>query len=456
MSTFSKHTHQHHTTRPLERMHIRAQEYLNNGEIESAQTIYKKILIKDHGDLTARRNMGATLVEQSKLDEAKSHYQIAVIYHPENAEMHFSLGVIEHRKNEVWKAMTHYLKAIELNPEHTAAFENLAHLQTIMGLYEEALTTYQHILNIQPDRASTLYSVSLILLLLGNLKDGWEIYESRWRTPDFGIKEPQEVKHLWTDISEVEGQNVLLVHEQGFGDTIQFCRYALVLAKYNAAVTLVVQPELLLLLKTINRFDIQNKITLITKEELANIKKPDFYLPLMTSPLALTNAINGIPEIGKYLWANEEKSAQWREKMPKNKQRNIGIVWSGNPLHKNDSRRSIPLDKFMNIINDQDNYHVLNKTISSSEISQISNIKNIHLWRDELNDFEDTAALIDNLDYVISVDTALVHLAGAMGVPTKLLLPYSPDFRWLLNRDDTPWYKNVKIYRQSKFDCWDF
>ena len=110
----------------------------------------------------------------------------------------------------------------------------------------------------------------------------------------------------------------------------------------------------------------------------------------------------------------------------------------------------------MNILNHEENYHVLNKAISESEKNQISQIKNIHLWTDKLHDFEDTAALIDNLDYVISVDTALVHLAGAMGVPTKLLLPYSPDFRWLLNRADTPWYKNVEIYRQSKFDHWGF
>lgn len=456
MSTLSARTHRQHATRPIERMHLRAQEHLNHGEIESAQSIYKKILVKDHGDLIARRNMGATLVEQSRLDEAQSHYQIAVIYHPDNAEMHFSLGVIAHRKNEPWQAMTHYLKAIELDPQHIPAFENLAHLQTIMGLYDEALTTYQHILNIQPDRASTLYSMSLIFLLLGKVNEGWEIYENRWRTPDFGGKEPQAVQHLWTDISEVDGKKVLLVHEQGFGDTIQFCRYALILANYNAAVTLVVQPELLGLIHTINRFDLHQKIKIITKDELANIDKPDFYLPLMTSPLALKNALNGIPEIGKYLWANEEKSKIWRERMPKNKQRNVGIVWSGNPLHKNDSRRSIPLHQFMTILNDQDNYHVLNKSISAAEISQISNVENIHLWADKLNDFEDTAALIDNLDDVISVDTALVHLAGAMGVPTKLLLPYSPDFRWLLNRGDTPWYKNVEIYRQSKFDHWGF
>jgi tetratricopeptide (TPR) repeat protein len=437
-------------------MHHRAQEHLNKGEIESAQNIYKKILIKDHGDLIARRNLGATLVEQTRLEEAKSHYQIAVIYHPKNAEMHFSLGVIAHRENEVWQAMTHYLKAIELNSQHIAAFENLAHLQTIMGLYEEALTTYQHILNIEPDRASTLYSMSLIFLLLGNFNEGWEIYENRWRTPDFGIKEPHEIQHLWTDISEVAGKKVLLVHEQGFGDTIQFCRYALILANYNAAVTLVVQPELLGLIHTINRFNLHQEIKIITKEEITTIEKPDFYLPLMTSPLAVKNAINGIPEIGKYLWANEGKSKLWRERLPKNKQRNVGIVWSGNPLHKNDSRRSIPLCQFMNILNHEENYHVLNKAISESEKSQIAEIQNIHLWADYLHDFEDTAALIDNLDYVISVDTALVHLTGAMGVPTKLLLPYSPDFRWLLNRIDTPWYKNVEIYRQRKFNDWGF
>lgn len=433
---------------------VKAQNHLARKELPMAQAIYQRILVTDSGNLVARRNMGATLVEQNKLEQALAHYETALKYHPNDAEVHYSLGVIQQKFNNLYEAMGHYLRAIELRPKHIEAFENLANIQTQLCLYDDALTSYQHILDIEPGRDSTLYSMSLILLLHGHFKEGWAFYEHRWATPDFGNKHPSEVKHIWNHPSELSGKSVLVVHEQGFGDTIQFCRYALVLANMNARVTLVVQPELVTLIETLNRFTLPARIEITTKVKIEELEAHDYCVPMMSLPYALRDSISGIPEMGQYLWADEKKVNEWKNKLPKNSGLNIGIAWSGNPLHKNDINRSIPLDEFILLFNNNDNYHVLNNKVGTQDYEKICKHNNIKIWSDELNSFQDTAALIVNLDYVVTVDTSIAHLCGALCIPTKLLIHHSPDFRWLLNRSDSPWYKSIEIHRKQKFECW--
>lgn len=432
---------------------VKAQNHLARKELPLAQAIYQRILRTDSGNLVARRNMGATLVEQDKLEQALIHYELALKYHPNDAELHYSLGVITQRFNKLYEAMGHYLKAIELRPQHIEAFENLANIQTQLCLYEDALTSYQHILDIEPGRQSTLYSISLILLMHGNFKEGWELYEYRWATADFGNKNPDEVKRIWNHPSELSGKSVLVVHEQGFGDTIQFCRYALVLAKLNAKVTLVVQPELVSVIETLNRFSIPRPIQVITINEIHTVKEQEYCVPLMSLPYALRDSIIGVPEMGQYLWA-EEKNKDKFSKITKKNKINIGVIWFGNTKHKNDLNRSIPLSEFKTIFESNASFHLLSNTFKSEEVELIRKQENLFDWSKELNSFSDTIGLIECMDYVISVDTSIAHLSGALGKETTLLLPYSPDFRWLINRKDSPWYKTIKIVRQQKFNNW--
>jgi len=434
---------------------LKAQNHLARKELPLAQAIYQRILLADSGNLVARRNMGATLVEQDKLEQALIHYEAALKYHPNDAELHYSLGVITQRFNSLYEAMGHYLRAIELRPRHIEAFENLANIQTQLCLYDDALTSYQHILDIEPGRDSTLYSMSLILLLHGHFKEGWELYEHRWATPDFGKKHPDEVKRIWNHPSELNGKSVLIIHEQGFGDTIQFCRYALVLANLNARVTLVVQPELVTLIETLNNFTLPQLIQVTTKDKIDLLETHDYCVPMMSLPYALRDSISGIPEMGQYLWANEKNISEWHKLLPFNEKINIGIVWSGNPKHKNDANRSIPFDKFKAIFNIDANFHLISKDISDKELKNIEKISKLHVWVDRLLDFSDTAALITCMDLVVTVDTSLAHVSGALGKTTKLLLPYAPDFRWFLNSESTPWYKSAELIRQDKRMDWD-
>lgn len=428
---------------------IKAQNHLARKELPLAQAIYQRILRSDAGHLVARRNMGATLVEQDKLEQALVHYEIALKYHPNDAELHYSLGVISQRFNKLYEAMGYYLRAIEFRPQHIEAFENLANIQTQLCLYDDALTSYHHILDIEPGRDSTLYSMSLILLLHGHFKEGWELYEHRWATPDFGSKHPDEVKRIWNHPSELNGKSVMLVHEQGFGDTIQFCRYALVLAKLNAKVTLIVQSELVSLIQTLNTFELPHPIKVATKEKIEDFDAHDYVLPMMSLPYALRHSIKGIPEMGQYLWADAAKVQEWKLLLPNNGKLNIGVVWSGNPKHKNDANRSIPFEDFKQIFAINANFHKLTINTTSSEVSG-----NFDYWDEKLVDFGDTAALIKCMDLVITVDTSIVHLAGAININTHLLIPSAPDFRWLLNNITTAWYKSIRIFRSSRNSDW--
>jgi hypothetical protein len=429
---------------------VKAQNHLARKELPLAQAIYQRILRTDAGNLVARRNMGATLVEQDKLEQALVHYELALKYHPNDAELHYSLGVIEQRFNKLYEAMGHYLRAIELRPKHIEAFENLANIQTQLCLYDDALTSYQHILDIEPGRDSTLYSMSLILLLHGHFKEGWTLYEHRWATPDFGNKHPSEVKRIWNHPSELSGKSVLLVHEQGFGDTIQFCRYALVLANANAQVTLVVQKELKTLLQSLNNFSLPFKIIIIEKKELDDQSTYDYCLPLLSAPFALRDQIKGIPEVGKYLCSDEKSNIKWSQRIKDNSKLKIGVSWYGNPAHNNDKNRSIDFDTFKMLFSENAEFHLLNNYIDSENLKKADRIPNLKIWNTEIENFADTCALISCMDLVISVDTSIAHLAGSANVPCKLLIPAAPDFRWLLNTKQTPWYKSIKIYRSHK------
>ena len=434
------------------RLLVKAQNHLASKELPLAQAIYQRILLTDSGNLVARRNMGATLVEQNKLEQALVHYETALKYHPNDAELHYSLGVITQRFNNLYEAMGHYLRAIELRPRHIEAFENLANIQTQLCLYDDALTSYQHILDIEPGRDSTLYSMSLILLLHGHFKEGWELYEHRWATQDFGKKNPNEVKRIWNHQSELNGKNVMIVHEQGLGDTIQFCRYALILAKMNAKVTLIVQSELESLLQTLNKFDLPNPIIIAAKNKIEALEAKeahDYVLPMMSLPYALRDSIKGIPDMGEYLWADDTKVEEWKLLMPSNGKLNIGIAWAGNPHHKNNFNRSIKFNEFKNLFSIDANFHKLTINTTPSEANG-----SFSYWDERLVDFTDTAALLTCMDLVITVDTSIVHLAGALGINTHLLLPKAPDFRWLLNSNKTAWYKSITIFRSSEYSDW--
>ena len=428
--------------------------HMNKEEYDIALSLYKEVIVNDEANFTANLNIGAILAAQNKLLPSYSQYEITLKFYPNVANLHFNLGVISQKLNKHWQALDHFLKAIHIKPDYIEAFENLANTQYQLGFYNDAIKSYNFILKIQPNRDSTLYSLSLILLLHGYFKQGWELYEHRWATKEFGNKGVNEIKRTWTNKHEMAGKKLLLIREQGFGDTIQFSRFAIVLSNLNLKVTLVVQPELVNLIRTLNNIGPLNNINVISHEEINEDIEYDYYLPMMSIPNALNGIYDDIPVFPQYLWANDEKISYWEGLISKNGMMNIGVAWTGSPNHNNDSNRSIPFRDFKKIFNRSANYHKLNNEIRTDEIEEVSRTKNLHIWDHELKTFEDTAALIFCMDLIITVDTSIVHLAGSMNKKTHLLLPRSPDFRWLLEKNESTWYSSVRLFRSPIICDW--
>ena len=240
----------------------------------------------------------------------------------------------------------------------------------------------------------------------------------------------------------------MLHAEQGFGDTIQFCRYAKLVSELGARVILQTPKALAPLLRELDGVD-----------ELRDMQQPlpdyDFHCPLMSLPLAFKTTLTTIPSTTRYLQATPEKLAAWVNKLgPKTKPR-VGLVWSGNAAHKNDSNRSLTLEQLLICLPEGLDYISLHKEIRASDQEILDRQGTIRTFCHELNDFSETAALCELMDVVISVDTSVAHLASALGKETWVLLPYAPDWRWLLDRQDSPWYQSVRLYRQDEQRDWN-
>ena len=286
----------------------------------------------------------------------------------------------------------------------------------------------------------------------GDFENGLSLYESRWTSEKVSktIGKSLFDKPVWHGKESLQHKKILLYGEQGLGDFIQFCRYVKLVADLGAKVILEVPQPLTGLMQGLDGIS----QLVIKGEELPFF---DYQCPLLSLPLAFKTNLDTIPNKSGYinLYNHTNKIIEWNARLgPKLKPR-VGLVWSGNPHHKNDHNRSLLLRDILPFLPNQFEYISLQKEIR--EIDKLTLDSNSHIlnFAGHLNDFLDTSALIDNLDLVISVDTSVAHLSGAFGKKTLLLLPYVPDWRWLLDRDDSPWYPSIKLYRQTFIGDWN-
>ncbi len=281
---------------------------------------------------------------------------------------------------------------------------------------------------------------------MGRFGQGWRQYE--WRKK---CKEPIAARSypqpLWLGEESISGKTLFIYWEQGLGDTIQFCRYAKLLEARGATVIMSVQQPLVELLKKISP-----TIQIINQNE-----KPtefDYHCPLLSLPLAFLTMLETIPTELKYLKADDELRGAWSARLPPKTKLRIGTVWSGRITHKNDHNRSMELETLLPIFNMDADWICLQKEVRDKDLAVLRQDSRIAYFGDDLKDFSDTAALVDLMDLVITVDTSVAHLAGAMGKPVWILLPYNPDWRWLLERDDSPWYPTATLFRQPQIRNW--
>jgi tetratricopeptide (TPR) repeat protein len=336
--------------------------------------------------------------------------------------------------------------ARKIAPQDASAHRGYGFALGNLNRMEEALVSYDHALSLQPDDREALWNRALALLVLGRFEEGWLAYEYR-NLRHKTLAARKYPKPLWWGKEPLENQHLYVYWEQGLGDTIQFARYALLAVAAGARVTLSVQDPLRRLFQ-----DCAPDVTVIGQNEAP--AEFDLHCPLLSLPLAFGTRLETIPAFENgYLTAPSEDVMRWDQRLPKGRRR-IGLVWSGSQTHANDTNRSLALTKLLPLFTPDDDWVSLQKEIRDTDRAALEACGIMDV-SGELGDFADTGALIASLDLVISVDTSVAHLAGALGKPTWVMLPFAPDFRWLLDREDSPWYPKMRLFRQSRAGDWD-
>jgi len=393
-------------------------------------------------------NRGNTLMELKRFDEAIVSYDQAIAINPNHTETYNNRGNTLKALRRFDEALISYDQAISINPDYPEAYNNRSNTLKELKQFDKALFNYNKAISIDPDYADAYFNKSTLLILRGDYREGWQLYEWRWKQKH-NINSRRAYKQpLWLGHESLINKTLLITIEQGFGDYIQFIRYAILVEQLGAKVVLETPLALMKLAGTL-------KGHFIFVESGKSLPDFDYYCPMMSLPLAFKTTVKTIPARLPYLYVDEAKKQQWNKRLGKQAMTRIGLVWAGNPDHKKDRDRSLLLKQFSSLLTLPFEFHSLQKDIREVDAQTIIDFPHIYQHSDELQDFSDTAALVDVMDIIISVDTSVAHLAGAMGKKLWLLLPYLPDFRWMLDREDSPWYSSAKLYRQEKINNWD-
>ena len=394
----------------------------------------------------ALNNRGNTLRALGRPLQGLDSLERALQIQPDYSEALRNRGSILRDLKRPGEALASYERALNIQPAyHEALIERAAALLDLKRP-EEALASYVRALKVKPDFAEVHWNEALCRLMLGEFELGWLKYEWRWKTIHFVPALRNFPQPLWLGKEPLGGKTILLHAEQGLGDTIQFCRYAKQVEALGATVVLEVQPALKSLLQGLECVSL-----VIGKGE--RLPDFDYHCPLLSLPLAFQADLSNISGAA-YLQSEPAKRQQWQAQLGPASKTRIGLVWSGSTGHKDDRSRSLSLEQIIPLISDQGQYYCLQKELRPADLATLKNTPGITFLGDSLKDFSDTAAVVELMDLVITVDTSVAHLAGAMGKEVWILLPYSSDWRWLLKRSDSPWYGSTRLFRQTALGDW--
>jgi tetratricopeptide (TPR) repeat protein len=404
------------------------------------------------GDTELLNRRGVALLELRRPQEAITDFERVLAADPANLDALGNYGNVSLKLNRPLRALTAYDLALAALPENPQLLTNRAVALRRLDRPQEAVMSASRALVARPDFAQARFVESVARLTLGDFRGGWHGYESRWSVGLLATQRRGFTAPLWlgqkTPKLSLEGKTILLHAEQGFGDSIQFVRYARLVAECGAKKIIVeVQRELVRLFSTIPFVD-----AVIPRGEL--LPPFDCHCPLLSLPLAFATELATIPAETSYLAAADEEAARWRARLPARRPL-VGVAWSGEQSHDNDLNRSIRLETLLPLFDLPDITFVsLQHVVREEDASVLRGCSNIFRIGEEFRDFADTAAAVAGMDAVIAADTAVAHLAGAMGKALFLLLPFAADFRWLRERQDSPWYPTAHLYRQPKFGDW--
>jgi hypothetical protein len=336
--------------------------------------------------------------------------------------------------------------ALASRPDYAEAFANRGVLLYDLKRFDEALASYDSAIALRPDYADAHFFKGLSSLVTGDLPRGWIEYEWRRKAPAARIPKRDFSQPLWLGGDDIAGKTILLHSEQGLGDTIQFCRYAALVAARGARVILEVEAPLRELMT-----GLAGTAGIIAKGSAL----PDFDIqcPLPSLPLAFKTRLDTIPSTTPYLRVPKQALGYWNALLGAKRSLRIGLAWAGNAKHVRDRERSMRLRDLLPLLDIEATFVSLQKEVRAADAETLANCGVLQFGR-KLGDFSDTAALISQLDLVISVDTSVAHLAGALGKRVWILLTHAPDWRWLLDRDDSPWYATARLFRQDDTREW--
>ncbi|HEY0224506.1 MAG TPA: tetratricopeptide repeat protein [Pseudolabrys sp.] len=415
------------------------------GRFAEALSGYERVLAIKPDFAEIHNNCGNALWCLRRPREALAHFDAALALKPDYAEAHNNRGNALLDLNRAAEALAGFERALSLKAGYADALVNRGNALRDLDRDDEALECFERAIALSPQLAEAHWNKALLHLSHGDFEKGWPGYEWRWRRAGASIR--GFTQPLWRG-EDLRGKTILLHAEQGFGDTIQFARYVPMVAARGARVILEVPDAVMPLLASLDGVG-----ALIGR----GVALPafDLHCPLLSLPLAFGTTLATIPGTVPYLRVPEDRMAIWRALLPPTDRLRVGLAWSGKPSHANDHNRSIPLAQFAPLLAIPDIIFIsLQRDIRESDHLALESAL-LHRLDERLADFADTAAAIAQCDLVIGVDTAVAHLAGSLGKPLWLLLPHGGDWRWLMDREDSPWYPNARLFRQPSIGDWN-
>jgi Tfp pilus assembly protein PilF len=423
--------------------------YRAAGRLDQAAACIERALVLRPNFAPAHRNLGVVLIEQRKFDEAAASFQRAIDLNPGDAEAYTNLGGALWNQGRLDEAAATLTRAIQLRPDLADAHSNLGTVLRTQGRAREAIASYEETLRLDPNHVDAHWNLSMALLASGDFERGWREYEWRWQRKEMP---PRVFPQPRWDGGSLLGRSILLCSEQGLGDTIQFVRYAAVLKEHGARVILSCQEPLLAVLADCPGVD----QLCARNEEPADF---DVWSPLLSVAGLVGTTLQTIPATVPYLFAKRERVERWRRYLNRFDAFKVGICWRGSQVYGGDRFRSISLSEFAPLAAVEGvQLFSLQKGPGPDPVREVDlavPVIDFGGTLDASSPFVDTAAVMKNVDLVIAADTAIAHLAGALGVSVWMPLPIGrSDWRWLLDREDTPWYPTMRLFRQSTANEW--
>lgn len=426
------------------RMFQRAAASHRAGDMAAAIDAYGKSLLLNPKQPDVYNNMGVALRSQGKLEAAIACYRRSLVLKPNNAGVYSNMGNALRESGRLETAMASHQQAVKLSPKSPEAYYNLGLVLRDLGQTDAALSCFDRALGLDENHVDCQWDRALTLLEMGKLKEGFAAYECRWnleRSPPRNFDVP-----MW-DGSDLKGKTVLVHHEQGFGDMIQFARYLPMIKDRGGQVVVEAQPELAQLIGTVKGVD-----KVFNRDQKP--PKHDFYIPMMSLAHVFDTNLKTIPATVPYLTPPDPNAVQLPTNLGRIKR--VGIAWAGSPTHRNDRNRSAGFKHFIELLGLPGiSVFSLQKGPASRDIATFGCDALVNNLAGRVGDFADTAAVLSQLDMVITVDTALAHLAGAMGKPVWVAVPFAPDWRWMRGTDTSPWYPSMRLFRQKRHGAWE-